>query len=182
MGILTYNNTDGVQINSVHLAKGEKLIKIPNFGRTIEIIGDSLASGMYTTFEGLSSFGYNIGAGLGETEYSVTAYPGICLFDKECWGNLRGQLYQWWHTSDTSWRATQLYGSEPEEWDFDKHEAADIVVICIGTNDANAHNNVTSAGYVAQYTMFIEGIHAVWPDAQIVLVVSTTFITLVAEN
>ena len=127
---------------------------------------------MYATFEGLSGFGYNIGAGLGETEYSITAYPGICVFDKECWGNPRGHLYQWFRTSDTGWRASQIYGEEPEEWDFTKHEAADIVVICIGTNDANAHNNVTAEGYAAQYTMFIAGIHAVWPDAQIVLVVS----------
>ncbi|KAH8597932.1 GDSL-like Lipase/Acylhydrolase-like protein [Bisporella sp. PMI_857] len=160
----------GVQIDSVHIAKGEKLIKIPNHGRTIEIIGDSLASGMYGTLEGLSGFGYGIGAGLGETEYSITAYPGICVYDKECWGNPRGHLFQWFHTSDTSWRNTEIYGDKPEVWDFSKHAAADIVVICIGTNDANAHNNVPPEGYVAQYTMFIEGIHTVWPNAQIVLV------------
>jgi hypothetical protein len=47
----------GVQIDAVHVAKGEKLVKIPDFGRRIEVIGDSLASGMYTTYEGLSSWG-----------------------------------------------------------------------------------------------------------------------------
>jgi hypothetical protein len=148
----------------------------------------------YGTLEGLSGFGYGIGAGLGETEvspikrfsfpmnqhfwhniqYSITAYPGICVYDKECWGNPRGHLFQWFHTSDTSWRNTEIYGDKPEVWDFSKHAAADIVVICIGTNDANAHNNVPPEGYVAQYTMFIEGIHTVWPNAQIVLVVSSS--------
>jgi hypothetical protein len=47
----------GVQIDAVHVAKGEKLVKIPDFGRRIEVIGDSLASGMYATYEGLSSWG-----------------------------------------------------------------------------------------------------------------------------
>jgi len=55
-------------------------------------------------------------------------------------------------------------------WDFSKKPAADIVIINLGTNDANAHNNVTTEGYVAQYKMLIEGIHAVWPKSQIVLI------------
>jgi len=46
----------GVQIDSVHVAAGEKLIKLPNAPRRIEIIGDSLAAGMYTSYEGLSSW------------------------------------------------------------------------------------------------------------------------------
>ncbi len=46
----------GVQIDAVHVAKGERLIKLPDYGRRIEVIGDSLASGMYTSYEGLSSW------------------------------------------------------------------------------------------------------------------------------
>lgn len=100
----------GVQIDKVHVATGEKLIKIPPHKRTIEFIGDSLSSGMYTSYEGLSSFAYGVGAGLGETEYYVTAYPGICVTDQDCWGNPRGQSHQWFYTSDTSWRATSIWG------------------------------------------------------------------------
>jgi len=162
----------GVQIGSVHVAKGEKLVKIPNFGRTIELIGDSLSAGQYATLEGLSSYSYGLAAGLGNTEYSLTAYPGICLFDKLCWGNPHGQLYQWFRTSDTSYRASQIWGDNPEWWDFSKQPAADIVLINLGTNDNNAANNVTTDGFVAQYKMLIEGIHTVWPDAQIILIVS----------
>jgi hypothetical protein len=95
------------------------------------------------------------------------------MFDKECWGNLRGMLYQWFYTSDTSGRANDIWGDKPEVWDFSKRPAADIVVINIGTNDANAHNNVTTAGYVAQYKMLISGVHTVWPKAQIILIVSS---------
>lgn len=162
----------GVQISAVHLSKGEHLIETPNFSRTIEFIGDSLSSGYTATLEGLSSFAYGMGAGLGNTEYSITAYPGICLFDKRCWDNTRGMFHQWYYTSDTSPRAAQIWGDEPELWDFSKQDEADLVVINLGTNDGNEVNNVTSAEYVAQYTLMIEGIHAVWPNAQIILMVS----------
>lgn len=102
----------GVQIDAVHVAEGEALVQVPNYGRTVEFIGDSLTSGMYTTYEGLASFGYGIGAGLGHTEYSVTAYPGICVTDQNCWANPRGQVRQWFYACDTSYRAQQLYGSK----------------------------------------------------------------------
>lgn len=102
----------GVQISQVHVGAGQQLIKIPDFKRKIEFIGDSLSSGMYTSYEGLSSFAYATGAGLGNTEFSVTSYPGVCVADQECWGNFRGQSYQWFYTSDTGWRAIQKFGSE----------------------------------------------------------------------
>ena len=75
-------------------------------------------------------------------------------------------------TSDVSGRAIDIWGDHPEVWDFSKQPAADIVVINLGTNDNNSANNVTTDGYVAQYTMLIEGVHTVWPKAQIILVVS----------
>jgi hypothetical protein len=164
----------GVQISSVHVAKGEKLIKIPNFGRNIEVIGDSLSSGYSATLEGLSSYAYGAAAGLGETEYSITAYPGICLFDKQCYGNVRGMFHQWYYTEDTSGRPNG--GGKPEVWDFSKQQDADIVIINIGTNDQNSANGpVPPAAYAAQYQLLIEGVHTVWPNAQIILVVSKTY-------
>jgi hypothetical protein len=102
----------GVQIDQVHLGAGEKLIKVPNFPRAIEFIGDSLSAGMYDTYETISGFAYGVGAGLGNTEFSITAYPGICVADQNCWGNPRGQSHQWFYTADTSWRTTQVWGGE----------------------------------------------------------------------
>jgi len=96
----------------------------------------------------------------------------MCLFDQECFGNPRGQFHQWFYTSDSNWRATEIWGDNPPLWNFSQHDPADIVVINLGTNDASSANNVSSAGYVAQYTMLIEGIHAIWPDAQIILMVN----------
>ncbi|KAK3298511.1 Lipase, GDSL-like protein [Chaetomium fimeti] len=159
----------GVQIDAVHVADGEKLVKIPEFGRRIEVIGDSLASGMYATYEGLSSWGYGLGAGLGNTEFAVTAYPGICVADQDCWGNPRGQVHQWFYTADTSYRASVIHGENPEPWDFKKQPAADIVVINIGTNDRNEANNVSTEAYIDAYTKVIQGIHGKWPKAQVVV-------------
>jgi hypothetical protein len=124
---------------------------------------------MYATYEAFSGFGYNIGAGLGNVEFSITAYPGICLVDANCWGNPRGQTYQWFQTSDTSPRAAELYGENPEPWDFKKQGDADIVVINLGTNDNNTANSIPPGAYLSSYISFIADIHAVYPKAQIVI-------------
>jgi hypothetical protein len=159
----------GVQIAGVHVDPMASLVKIPDHPKTIEFIGDSLTSGMYATYEAFSGFGRNIGAGFGNVEYSITAYPGICLVDAECWDNPRGQTYQWFQTSDTSPRAAQIYPNNPEPWDFSTRPKADIVLINLGTNDNNTHNNLNTTIYKKQYMEFIPKIHEVYPDAQIIL-------------
>lgn len=163
----------GVQISSVHVSSNSSIIKVPEFERSIEFIGDSLTAGMYATYEAFSGFGYNIGAGFGNVEFSITAYPGICLHDAACWGNPRGQTYQWFQTSDTSWRAAQLYGQQPEKWDFGKRKAADIVVVNLGTNDNNTANGVRAQDYLESYVELVGKVHRVWPEAQIVLMYAT---------
>lgn len=158
----------GVQIAQVHLAATDRLVALPVYNRRIEIIGDSLTAGQYNRYEALSSWAWGVGAGLGDTEFSITAYPGICLVDRSCWGNPRGQEYQWFRTQDTSWRARQLY-SEPEMWDFAAQPPADLVLINIGTNDQNKQFNVSGARFQESYDAFLGRLHAIWPKAQLVL-------------
>ncbi|KAK2005842.1 GDSL-like Lipase/Acylhydrolase [Colletotrichum eremochloae] len=159
----------GVQVDSVHVAAGQRLVGIPDYPRRVEFIGDSLSAGMYATYEALAGFAYGVGAGLGDTEYSITAYPGICVADQECWGNPRGQSYQWFYTSDTGGRAAEVWGDDPEPWDFSRNPPADLVVINLGTNDANAANSVSKAAYVQHYKKLIQGIHGKWPKAQVII-------------
>ncbi|KAJ2903293.1 GDSL-like Lipase/Acylhydrolase [Zalerion maritima] len=159
----------GVQIDKVHVAQKKELVKLDEYRRTVEFIGDSLSSGMYNSYEGISGFAYGVGAGLGETEFSITAYPGICVADQDCWGNPRGQSHQWFYASDTSGRAREIWGDDPEPWDFSAHPAADLVIINIGTNDQNEANNVSRRDYVEHYKKLIQGVHGKWPDAQVVM-------------
>ncbi|KAH0194271.1 hypothetical protein KCV03_g513, partial [Aureobasidium melanogenum] len=140
-------------------SKDAKLIKIPNFPKKIEVIGDSLSTGQYGTFEGLSSYAWGLAEGLGSVEFDTTAYPGICLVDQNCWGNAHGQTYQWFRTPDTSSRAEVIYGDNPPLWDFAHHQRSDIVIINLGTNDNNTHNNVTSEKYLSSYINFVGQVH-----------------------
>jgi hypothetical protein len=164
------NYAYGVQISGIHVAKHARLIKIPNFSRKIEVIGDSLSAGQYATYEGISSYAWGLGSGLGNVEFDITAYPGICLVDQNCWGNAHGQIYQWLRTPDTSYRSTVIYGDNPPLWEFEKHQQSDIVVINLGTNDNNTHNNVTNEKYFNSYVELVAEVHAKYPKAEVVLV------------
>ncbi|KAL4983319.1 SGNH hydrolase-type esterase domain-containing protein [Aspergillus falconensis] len=158
-----------VQLSGVSVDSEASIYKVKPFPKMVEVIGDSLSSGDFATYEGLSSWAYLFAAGLGNVEYHLTAYPGICLHDQECWGNPRGQIYQWYRTTDTSPRAMKIYGEGPPDWDFNAQQPADLVVINIGTNDNNPHNNVPSEKYFNDYVKLVADIHRIWPQAQIVL-------------
>ena len=56
----------GVQINCVHLSgSSATLVKIPDYTRTMELIGDSLSAGQYATLEGISSYSWGLMYGIG---------------------------------------------------------------------------------------------------------------------
>ncbi|KAK0840237.1 hypothetical protein LTR02_017824 [Friedmanniomyces endolithicus] len=163
----------GVQIECVHASgPGARLVHVPNYARTMELIGDSLSAGQYATLEGISSYSWGLMYGLGNVEFSITAYPGICLHESRCYGNLHGQTYQWLKIPDTSGRALDIYGDGPDipAWDFAAHPAADIAVINIGTNDNNTADNITSAEFHDSYIQLINEIHGRWPASQIVVI------------
>ena len=151
----------GMQLAGVLVDADASLFKVPDLPKTIEIIGDSLSAGQYATYEGISSWSWGFWEGYGNAEFSITAYPGICLVDKQCYGNLRGQAFQWFQTSDTSGRAIEIWGNNTELWDFSAPPQADITVINIGTNDNNTSNNITGPEFQSTYIDFIANIYAV---------------------
>jgi hypothetical protein len=63
----------------------------------------------------------------------------------------------------------------PELWDFAKDKPADLVIINIGTNDQNRANNVPASVYADALTKLIQGVHGKYPDAQIIVMVPTTW-------
>ena len=63
----------GVQVDSVSVYGGDaKLVTVPNYTRTMELIGDSLSAGQYATLEGISSYSWGLLYGLGNVEFSIT--------------------------------------------------------------------------------------------------------------
>ncbi|RAK96932.1 SGNH/GDSL hydrolase family protein [Aspergillus ibericus CBS 121593] len=160
----------GVQLSGVSVASDAKLVAAPAYNKTVEIIGDSFASGQYATYEGLSSWAYNFAAGLGDVEYSITAYPGICLTDEECYADkARGMTYQWFYASDAGVRANATYGDHPEKWNFSSHQPADLVVIDLGTNDRRPQNNIPGSTFYDSYVELVNSVHKTYPNAQIVI-------------
>lgn len=77
----------GVQLSGVHLSgRNATLVKIPDYTRTMEFIGDSLSAGQYATLGGISSNAWALMYGLGNAEFTISAQPGICLHDSRCYG------------------------------------------------------------------------------------------------
>lgn len=64
------------------------------------------------------------------------------------------------------------FSDDPEPWDFSKRPDADLVFVCMGTNDCLAATNVTSQAYTDALTKILQGVHGKWPNAQIVLMVT----------
>lgn len=66
-----------------------------------------------------------------------------------------------------------LDADNPEPWDFTKEKPADLVIINIGTNDQNSANNVSAPVYADALTKLVQGVHGKYPDAQVIVMVST---------
>ncbi|KKK22393.1 hypothetical protein ARAM_002234 [Aspergillus rambellii] len=159
-----------VQIAGVSVDVDDYLIKPPTFRRKVEIIGGSITGGQYATYETLSSWAFIYAAGLGNVEFGITAYPGACLVDMQCYGGgVHGTIWYWHRASDPGSRARDMYGSEPEEWNVQAEQPADLVIIQMGGNDHRHPNNIPGENFYQGYVDLIENIHHHWPGAEIVL-------------
>ncbi|KAF3902591.1 hypothetical protein ABW21_db0207961 [Orbilia brochopaga] len=163
----------GVQMKAVHVAANEAIYSVPNYARKIEVIGDSMTVGYTGTYESMSGIGWSLCEGLGNVEYSLIAYTGICLTDKPCYGSPRGQLYQWQRTCDTGPRALQIYGTNPPSWNFRSNQPADLVIISLGTNDINYKQGTTRVPddvFQQNYINMINSVNSKYPNAQVIAV------------
>ncbi|GLI78736.1 hypothetical protein PoHVEF18_007057 [Penicillium ochrochloron] len=161
-----------VQLAGVATADRGELTVPPKFDKKVEVIGGSLASGQYGTYETLSSWAYLFVAGLGNVEHTITAYPGACLTDKACYGgDVHGMTWYWHQASDPGSRANAFYGNEPEKWDVNAEQPADLVLIQMGGNDHRHPNEVPGKDFYHAYVDMIDDIHSAWPHA-VVLIIS----------
>ncbi|RAH68065.1 SGNH/GDSL hydrolase family protein [Aspergillus aculeatinus CBS 121060] len=160
----------GVQLAGVSVAKDAYITKPTPYKRKVEIIGGSLAGGQYATYETLSSWSFLYGVGLGDAEFTITAYPGVCLADMQCYGGgVHGMTWWWNRASDPGARAHQFYGDNPPAFDNSAEQPADLVFIQMGGNDWRHPNEVPGDKFYQAYVDMVEEIHRVWPKAEIVL-------------
>ncbi|KAJ9289391.1 CAZyme family CE2 [Paecilomyces variotii] len=160
----------GVQIAGVSIASDARLLKPVTYQKKVELIGGSVVSGQFATYETLSSWAFLYAAGLGNVEYTITAYPGVCLADLQCYGGgTHGMTWFWHHASDPGVRAAAMYGGEPEEYDVKAEQPADLVIIQMGGNDHRPPNEIPGDKFAEAYIDMIEDIHKVWPQAVVVL-------------
>ncbi|KAJ5140727.1 Esterase SGNH hydrolase-type subgroup [Penicillium atrosanguineum] len=161
-----------VQIAGVSVASDESLQVPKRFEKKVEVIGGSLAGGQFATYETISSWGYLFAAGLGNAEHTITAYPGACLADLQCYGgNAHGMTWYWNRASDPGSRANEFFGHEPEKFDNKAEQPADLVVIQMGGNDHRHPNEIPGNEFYHAYVALIDDIHSTWPHA-VVLIVS----------
>ncbi|KAK1149146.1 hypothetical protein N8T08_006366 [Aspergillus melleus] len=159
-----------LRIAGVSVASDAHLNKVENFKRRVEIIGGSLASGQYGTYETLSSWAWLYGAGLGNVEFDITAYPGACLADMKCYGGGVHGMPWWWHrASDPGTRAREMYDHDPEEFDVRRDQDADLVVIQMGGNDHRSPNEISGPDFYHDYIRLIDDIHGIWPKAIVIV-------------
>lgn len=162
----------GVQIAGVSTGSNSELTVPPKFKRKVEVIGGSIASGQYGSYETLSSWAYLFVAGLGNVEHTLTSYAGACLVDKQCYdGHAHGMTWYWHRASDPGSRSRQIYPEEPEIFDNSAEQPADLVLIQMGGNDFRHPNEIPGRNFYHAYVELIEDIHKTWPNA-IVLIVS----------
>ncbi|KAL3454231.1 SGNH hydrolase-type esterase domain-containing protein [Aspergillus insuetus] len=160
----------GVQIAGASVDVDAQLKKPPQYKKKVEIIGGSLTGGQYATYETLSSWAFVYAQGLGNVEFGITAYPGACLVDLQCYGGgAHGMIWYWHRASDPGSRARAMYDHEPEEYDVTAEQPADLVIIQMGGNDHRHPNEIPGENFYQGYIDLIEDIHHHWPDAEIVI-------------
>ncbi|KAL4888512.1 SGNH hydrolase-type esterase domain-containing protein [Aspergillus ambiguus] len=159
-----------VQIAGISVAQNASLSKPQAFDKRVEIIGGSLASGQFATYEAISGWAFLFAEGLGNAEYTITAYPGVCLADMKCYGGgVHGMPWFWHRASDPGVRAQALYGDDPERFDVNGSQPADLVIIQMGGNDYRKPNEISGDDYYHDYVRLVDDIIHTWPRATIVL-------------
>ncbi|KAH1911378.1 hypothetical protein KXV57_003082 [Aspergillus fumigatus] len=138
----------------VSVAADATISRIDEYPKMVEIIGDSLSSGDFATYEGLSSWApIRVSA-------STTRIAGETPVVRPTNGTAP-LTRPGGHTRSTA--------TNPPKWNFAAQRPADLVVINIGTNDNNPANNVSSTDYYNDYITLVGNIHKIWPKADIVL-------------
>ncbi|EIW56391.1 SGNH hydrolase [Trametes versicolor FP-101664 SS1] len=156
-----------INLESIILNKGAKLLPYTPSKLAFQFIGDSLSAGV-----GPGSQGQFLPQGVDQAwpfltgeffkaEHRVNAQPGAALSDIVSYGNQHGVSFQYFRTEDTGYFDTTDH-NYTTPWDFARDRPAPThIVIHIGANDAS--QNVTADAFVQTYQNFLTRLRGLYP-------------------
>ncbi|KAG9000524.1 hypothetical protein FRB94_005374 [Tulasnella sp. JGI-2019a] len=152
-----------IQIDSLVLNAGAKLLPYEPSKLHFQFIGDSLTAGYMDPHGVVDSWAVLIGESF-KAEYNINAMSGICLTDQPCFGNARGLSFQYFRTEDTEYYYTTDH-NYTTPWNFKKDLTPTHIWITIGANDASY--NVTSSAFEEIYATFLTNVRKLYPTQPI---------------
>ncbi|KAI0073215.1 SGNH hydrolase [Panus rudis PR-1116 ss-1] len=155
-----------VNLESVVLNRGARLLPYTPSRLTFQFIGDSLSAGQYLP-SGVDQAWPFLTSEYFKAEYRVNAQPGATLTDMVSYGNVHGMSFQFFKTEDTGFYYTSDHNFTTD-WDFRRDvPTATHVVIHIGANDASTANNVPQDAFIQTYLDFLAHIRRLYPNKPI---------------
>ncbi|KAI8996285.1 SGNH hydrolase [Trametes punicea] len=149
-----------INLESVVLNKGARLLPYTASKLAFQFIGDSLSAGQYLP-QGVNQAWPFLTGEFFRAEHRVNAQPGAALSDIVSYGNEHGLSYQYFRTEDTGYFYTTDH-NYTTPWNFARDRPAPThVVIHIGANDAS--QNVTADSFVETYLTFLARLRSLYP-------------------
>ncbi|TCD66242.1 hypothetical protein EIP91_001605 [Steccherinum ochraceum] len=148
-----------VNLQSIQLNTGAKLLPYSTSKLTFQFIGDSLSAGQFLPQGVDQAWPFLTGEAF-KAEHVVVAQPGAALSDIVSYGNEHGLSFQFFRTEDDGYFYTTDHNFTTP-WNFARDvPAATHVVIHIGANDAA--QNVTGNAFEQTYLNFVSRLRTIY--------------------
>ncbi|KAG8998016.1 hypothetical protein FRB94_010776 [Tulasnella sp. JGI-2019a] len=152
-----------IQIDSLVLNAGAKLLPYEPSKLHFQFIGDSLTAGYLDPQGVVDSWAFLIGESF-KAENNINAMSGICLTDQYCYSNNRGLSFEYFRTEDTAYYYTTDH-NYTTPWNFKKDLTPTHIWITIGANDAAY--DITDSAFEEVYAIFLANLRKLYPTQPI---------------
>jgi len=148
-----------VNLESLELNEGAKLLPFTPSKLAFQFIGDSLSAGQYLPQGVDQAWPFLTGEAF-KAEHNIQAQPGIALTDIVSYGNEHGMSFEFFRTEDDGYFYTTDHNFTTP-WDFKRDvPSPDVVIIYVGANDSG--NNITESSFVQTYLGFLKNVRSIY--------------------
>jgi len=148
-----------INLKTIQLNQGAKLIPYSPSKLTFQFIGDSLSAGQYLPQGVDQAWPFLTGEAF-KAEHTVIAQPGAALTDIVSYGNQHGLSFQFFRTEDDGYFYTTDHNFTTP-WNFARDVPAPThLVIHIGANDAA--QNITGEAFEKTYLTFVSRLRTIY--------------------